>query len=78
MKKIVYLLAITIFTLAVYGCSGKAKEVKEKLEEPIEDAADYIPKEVELNKRMQGDIQNVVDKENERLQKILDEGNAEN
>lgn len=76
MKKLVNLSLVILSILVVSGCSEKAKEVKKNLEKPIEDAADYIPKEVDLNNKMQSDIQSATDKENERLQKNLDEGNA--
>lgn len=78
MKKLAYILAMTLFALAVSGCSGKIKEAKETIEKPIKDVSNYIPKEIELNKRMQNDIQNATGKENERLQKSLEDSGTNN
>lgn len=77
-KKIAYSLIVILAILMISGCSRKAEEVKKNLEQPLEDAADYIPKEVDLNKKMQSDIQSATDKENERLQKILDGSSTNN
>ena len=76
-KKLTYPVVILAIFI-VSGCSKKTDEVKKNLEQPIEDAANYIPKEVDLNKKMQGDIKNATDKENERLQKTLAENSTDN
>ncbi len=80
MKKVKYLLALSIFVLTVSGCSDEDRTEKDpdKIPNPVEDPGGYVPGMVDLNKKMQSDIQSATDKENGKLQKALDENNPEN
>lgn len=56
------------------GCT--AKEAKETVEQPVEDASNYVPEMMDINKKAHEDINNAVNKENQHLQDSLSEGNV--
>jgi cyclophilin family peptidyl-prolyl cis-trans isomerase len=75
MKKISFFLLIISFAIILSACSQKEEKAKNAIPNPISDPGGYIPGMVDLNKKAQEDIQNSVDKENEKLNNILNENN---
>ena len=71
-------MAIVVFAaLMLAGCANSG-EVKETVEQPIKDAANYVPEMVDIKKKAQEDVNSVVSQENERLNNSLSESNVEN
>jgi cyclophilin family peptidyl-prolyl cis-trans isomerase len=68
------LLVVIIPVLAMLAGCANSGEVKKEVTQPIEDAANYVPQMVDINKKAQEDINNLVNKENNRLQNTLKEG----
>lgn len=75
MKKVIIIVFITIFAIILSACSTNSTEKKETIPNPISDPGGYIPEMVDLNKKAQEDIQNAVDKENAKLNNMLNENN---
>lgn len=77
MNKKILFSNIFFSAILLSGCAGS--DVKKAAEQPIEDAANYVPEMVDINKKAQEDIKSAVNKENERLQNSLNEsmGNVE-
>ncbi|HRZ95453.1 MAG TPA: peptidylprolyl isomerase [Candidatus Moranbacteria bacterium] len=73
-KKILLSISIIFLAALLSGCVGS--DVKKAAEQPIEDAANYVPEMVDINKKAHEDTNNAVNKENERLQNALNEGNV--
>jgi cyclophilin family peptidyl-prolyl cis-trans isomerase len=71
-KKILLFGGIIFSTVLLSGCIGT--EVKKTVEQPIKDAANYVPEMVDINKKAQEDVNSAVSQENERLQNTLNEG----
>ena len=73
-KKI--LMAIVVFaSLILAGCANSG-EVKKTVEQPIKDAANYVPEMVDIKEKAQEDVNSAVNQENERLQDTLNESST--
>jgi cyclophilin family peptidyl-prolyl cis-trans isomerase len=73
MNKKISLSAIIIPAVIILAGCTNSGEIKKTVKQPIEDASDYVPKMVDINKKAQEDVNSAVDKENERLNNILNE-----
>jgi cyclophilin family peptidyl-prolyl cis-trans isomerase len=73
-KKISLLAFIIPAAVMLAGCTNSG-EIKKTVEQPIEDASNYVPEMVDINKKAHEDVNNAVNKENERLQNTLNEDN---
>jgi cyclophilin family peptidyl-prolyl cis-trans isomerase len=79
MKKTIIFLVLMMFAAALSGCGTKQEAAKDenKIPNPISDPAGYVPGMVGLKDKMQKDIQNVTDKENDRINNALNENNMD-
>lgn len=77
MNKKILFSGVIFCSIVLAGCAGTG-EVKETVEQPVEDASNYVPQMVDINKKAHEDINNAVKQENKRLQNALGEGNTGN
>lgn len=72
MKKAALILSVLISVILISACSQK-EEKKDTISNPITDPGGYTQDMVNLNKNMQKNIQDSVDKENQKLEDALNE-----
>lgn len=71
-------MAVIVFvSIMLAGCASSG-EVKKTVEQPIKDAADYVPEMVNIKEKAQEDVNSAVDQENERLNNTLNEKDMQN
>lgn len=75
MKKISILSLLAVFIVLLSGCGTENEAAKEesKIPNPVEDPGGYIPGMIGLKEKAQKDIQDAMNKENERLNNTLNE-----
>jgi cyclophilin family peptidyl-prolyl cis-trans isomerase/outer membrane murein-binding lipoprotein Lpp len=78
MSNKIFILAGVIFAVVMLAGCSNAGEVKKAAEQPINDAANYVPGMVDINRKAQEDVNSAVNKENERLNNTLNENNMGN
>jgi cyclophilin family peptidyl-prolyl cis-trans isomerase len=77
MSKKTAILAVFASILFFSGCAGTG-EVKKTVEQPVEDASNYVPKMVDINKKAREDVNNAVNQENDKLNNVLNENDMGN
>lgn len=79
MKKSLFLAGIICVIIVLSGCGESKEETanENKLPNPIEDPASYVPGMMDVNKNAQNSLQDSINKENDKINNALNENNMD-